>query len=344
MSDLLQVARLAGVSRATAARAFSAPHLLKAATRQKVLAASEELGFRPNHIARQLRTQSSSTLGVVLPSLHNPVFAQQLQAMEQMARQAGYALLISTTDYQPHREAVIVEDMLRQRVAGLVLTVADADTSVVLQSLAAEKVPFVLAHNVPGHKAYAAIGVDNRLAVYQATELLLTLGHRRIGMIAGPMLQSDRARQRYQGYCHAMQAAGLTVYPVIEMPSHTQSRLDDLLPWIRQAQPLTALLCSNDMLAISVMGEAMRAGFAVPEQLSIMGFDGIDIGQHLFPSLSSVVQPLNLLGECAIRQLLAQLQGQGSASCVLSHHLRRGESIAAPDVIRCSFSSTPGKL
>ncbi len=132
MSDLIRVAERAGVSRATAARAFSDPHLLKPGTLKKVLDASEALGFRPNHIARQLRTQSSTTLGVLLPSLSNPVFALQLQAMEHQARLAGYGLLVATTDYQPEREAAIVEHMLRQRVAGMVLTVSDADSSAVL--------------------------------------------------------------------------------------------------------------------------------------------------------------------------------------------------------------------
>lgn len=330
MSDLLQVAKLAGVSRATAARAFASPDMVREETRNRVFAASEQLGFRPNHIARQLRTQSSRIIGVLLPSLRNPVFAAQLQAMEDAAQLHGYSLLVATSDYQPQREATIVENMLRQRVEGLVLTVADADNSAVLANLQREAVPLVLVHNAPQRIALPAIRVDNRLAVRQATDRLLTLGHRHIAMIAGPMLQSDRARERYQGYCDAMQAAGLTPAEVIEMPGHTHSDLQTLLPWLTRTPPLTALLCTNDLLALSLMGELHRAGYRIPQQLSVVGFDGIEIGRMHYPSLSSVVQPLENMGRLAITHLLAQIAGETPPAEALPHQLWWGESIAPP--------------
>ena len=327
MSDLISVAKLAGVSRATAARAFSDPHLLRPDTLEKVLAASEQLGFRPNHIARQLRTQSSTTLGVLLPSLLNPIFSRQLQAMERRARAAGYGLLVATSDYQPQREAAIVEHMLRQRVAGLVLTVADADNSAVLNTLHDASMPFVLAHNVPQQSHWPAICVDNRQAMQEATQHLLALGHRHIGMVAGPMLQSDRARLRYQGYCDAMHNAGLHALPVIEMTSHTHSDFALLQPQLQGDAPLSAVICTNDLLAISLIGAAARAGVRVPQQLSVMGFDGIDIGEQIAPSLASVSQPADMLGACAIDMLLQQAS---RGTRVLAHRLRIGESIAAP--------------
>ncbi|WP_058968009.1 LacI family DNA-binding transcriptional regulator [Type-D symbiont of Plautia stali] len=335
MSDLISVAKLAGVSRATAARAFSDPHLLRPDTLEKVLAASEQLGFRPNHIARQLRTQSSTTLGVLLPSLLNPIFSRQLQAMERQARAAGYGLLVATSDYQPEREAAIVEHMLRQRVAGLVLTVADADNSAVLHTLHEASMPFVLAHNVPQQSHWPAICVDNRQAMEEATQHLLALGHRHIGMVAGPMLQSDRARLRYQGYCDAMHRAGLHALPVIEMTSHTHSDFALLQPQLQGAAPLTAVICTNDLLAISLIGAAARAGLRVPQQLSVMGFDGIDIGEQIAPSLASVTQPADMLGACAIDMLLQQAS---RGTRVLAHRLRVGESIAAP----ATTLTTPG--
>lgn len=331
MTDLLRVAKLAGVSRATAARAFSSPELVREETRHNVFAAAEQLGFRPNHIARQLRTQSSRTLGVLLPSLRNPVFAEQLQAMEIAAQKKGYALLIATSDYQPQREAEIVENMLRQRVDGLVLTVADADNSAVLSGLQQEAVPVVLVHNAPQKIALPSVCVNNRQAMRQATEHLLTLGHRHIGMIAGPILQSDRALQRYQGYCDAMSAAGLQPASVLEMPSHTRSDLQTLLPALCGKQAMTALLCTNDLLAISVMGELLRAGYRVPQQISIIGFDGIDLGRLVYPSLTSVVQPLRNMGTQAITHLLVLIAGKIADPILpLPAQLRLGESIAPP--------------
>lgn len=337
MSDLLRVAKLAGVSRATAARAFSSPELVRAETRNKVMAASEQLGFRPNLIARQLRTQSSRIFGVLLPSLQNPIFAAQLQAMEHQAQQHGYSLLVATSNYQPQREAAVVENMLRQRVDGLVLTVAVADHSAVLLDLQREAIPLVLVHNAPQRIALPAIRVDNRLAVMQATEALLQLGHRHIGMIAGPMLQSDRARQRYQGYCDAMSQAGLFPASVVEMPSHTHSDPRCLLPRLQGSTGFTALICTNDLLAISVMGELMRAGYQVPQQISVVGFDGIEMGRMQFPSLSSVEQPLEEMGRLAISHLLAQIAGKTPPAGYLAHQFRHGESIAPPP--RCLFNT-----
>jgi DNA-binding LacI/PurR family transcriptional regulator len=215
--------------------------------------------------------------------------------------------------------------MLHQRVAGLVLTVADADSSALLPTLAAAKMPFVLTHNVPQQHEWPALCVDNRKAIAEATAHLVSLGHRHIVMAAGPMQQSDRARLRYLGYCDAMQQAGLTPQAMIEMPSHIQSDFHPLLPLITAPSPLTAVICSNDLLAISLLGAAARAGVSVPNQLSVIGFDGIELGEQLSPSLASVVQPIALMGARAIDLLLNPVGGK---THLLAHHLRLGESVA----------------
>ncbi|VEA65071.1 Gluconate utilization system GNT-I transcriptional repressor [Serratia plymuthica] len=295
-----------------------------------MLAASRQLGFRPNRVAQQLRTQSTHIIGVVIPTFSNPVFAEQLQAMEISAQQHGYSLLVATTDYQPENEARIVENMLRQRVDGLVLTVADAENSQVLTLLEHENVPVVLVHNPAPHARWPAVCVDNYRAMYDVTEHLLQLGHRYIGMLTGPMWQSDRARLRYRGHSQAMADHGLAALPVIEMPGHTCSSFSQLEPCLQGPQALTALLCSNDLLALSTIGGLMRAGYAVPAQVSVVGFDGIALGQSLFPSLCSVVQPRDQLGHAAIMHLLALLAGLSPGNAVIPHHLQSGESLGQP--------------
>ena len=226
MADLLSVAKLAGVSRATAARAFSNPDLVRPTTRERVFDAAKQLAFRPNKVAQQLRSQATQMIGVMVPSLDNPVFAEQLQAMEVAARACGYSLLVTTSEYSPSRESDIVEEMLRQRVDGLVLTVADAGSSAVLDKLRLETTPCLLVYNPPANSGFTSIGVDNHAAGTDATRHLLALGHSRIGMVAGPLLQSDRAKQRYSGYCHAMIEAGFTPRPLVEMERHTQADLN----------------------------------------------------------------------------------------------------------------------
>ncbi|OLU33486.1 substrate-binding domain-containing protein [Pseudomonas sp. PA27(2017)] len=327
MTDLKEVALRAGVSRATAARAFASPDMVRPHTREQVFAAARQLGFRPNRLGRQLRLQTTQLIGVVVPNLLNPVFAEQFQAMEQAARARGYNLLLATTDYQAERESDVVEELLRQRVDGLVLTVTDARSNHVLQSLTHEDTPFVLAYHQPEDAEYSAVSVDNRAGMALATRHLLEAGHRRIGMVAGSALQSDRARLRYAGYQDAMRAAGLPALPLIEMPAHTQADFAAIEPWLHGPQAPSALLCSNDLLAISLINVLRRNGWSVPRQLSVMGFDGIALGMQMHPTLCSVVQPITELAHRVIDQLLAQIAGASPASHCLPCHIRPGESI-----------------
>lgn len=340
MADLLSVAKLAGVSRATAARAFSSPDLVRPATREKVFSAAQQLAFRPNKVAQQLRSQATHMIGVMVPSLDNPVFAEQLQAMEVAARASGYSLIVTTSEYSASREGDIVEEMLRQRVDGLVLTVADANKSNVLEKLRLETTPCLLVYNPPGKSGFPSIGVDNRAASADATRHLITLGHERIGMVAGPLLQSDRAQQRYEGYCHAMREAGFTPRPLVEMARHTQADLASLAPALQGPDALTAVICTNDLLAISLMGELQRAGFSVPDDLSVMGFDGIALGKHLYPSLCTIEQPHANIGRTAVHTLLAMIRGESNAPAPLPHALRKGESVGFP----ATSKSTLGTL
>ncbi|HAA44872.1 MAG: LacI family transcriptional regulator [Halomonas sp. 54_146] len=340
MADLLSVAKLAGVSRATAARAFSSPELVRPATREKVFSAAQQLAFRPNKVAQQLRSQATHMIGVMVPSLDNPVFAEQLQAMEVAARASGYSLIVTTSEYSHSREGDIVEEMLRQRVDGLVLTVADANKSEVLDKLRLETTPCLLVYNPPGKSGFPSIGVDNRAASADATRYLITLGHQRIGMVAGPLLQSDRAQQRYEGYCHAMREAGFTPRPLVEMARHTQADLASLAPALQGPNALTAVICTNDLLAISLMGELQRAGFSVPRDLSVMGFDGIALGKHLYPSLCTIEQPRANIGRTAVHTLLAMIRGESNAPAPLPHALRKGESVGFP----ATSKSTLGTL
>jgi DNA-binding LacI/PurR family transcriptional regulator len=145
-------------------------------------------------------------------------------------------------------------------------------------------------------------------------------------MVAGPALQSDRARLRYAGYGDAMREHGLDSLPVIEMPAHTQADFAALEPFLSGPQAPSALVCSNDLLAISLIAELRRHGWNVPGQLSVIGFDGIALGTQMHPTLCSVVQPIATLASTVIDQLLAQIAGAAPVSHCLPCHVRPGES------------------
>ena len=199
--------------------------------------------------------------------------------------------------------------------------------------LSREALAVGLAHNPDAPSRFVTVSVENQRAVYQASRHLLALGHQRIGMIAGPVQQSDRASLRYQGYCQAMEEAGHSPLPLIEMPHHTRADIDVLLPWIAAPSSLTALLCSNDLLAISTIGNLQRRGFNVPQQVSVVGFDGIQLGEMLCPSLCTIEQPQQALGEAALTSLLALISGEASPCRTLDFTLRHGESVARAQIL-----------
>lgn len=364
--SIKQVAHLAGVSIATVSRLLNKPGSVSAETAEKIHRSIAELGFRPNFTGRNLRAGNSRTVGVVVPTLSNTVFAQCLQGIELAARALDYSVMFTTTEYLPEDESAAVELLLGHRVDGVILTVADAGANATLDLLERERIPFVLAYNQLADADAAAdadaeaathrasVSVDNRAAACDAVSHLIGLGHRRIQMLSGRFNASDRAMQRYCGYLDAMQAAGLAPLPAIEVERHTLTAATDYQQMM--ADPLhrpTALFCSNDLLALSAMRDLRALGLQVPEDISVMGFDGIPVGSLMQPVLASVVQPSEQIGDVALRTLVDAIERALPAAAaaaaveeapvpviagvrhILPHTLREGGSVAPPAPASC---------
>ncbi|MFJ3317376.1 LacI family DNA-binding transcriptional regulator [Herbaspirillum huttiense] len=364
--SIKQVAHLAGVSIATVSRLLNKPGSVSAETAEKIHRSIAELGFRPNFTGRNLRAGNSRTVGVVVPTLSNTVFAQCLQGIELAARALDYSVMFTTTEYLPEDESAAVELLLGHRVDGVILTVADAGANATLDLLERERIPFVLAYNqlaaaaaaadadAEGATHRASVSVDNRAAACDAVSHLIGLGHRRIQMLSGRFNASDRAMQRYCGYLDAMQAAGLAPLPAIEVERHTLTAATDYQQMM--ADPLhrpTALFCSNDLLALSAMRDLRALGLQVPEDISVMGFDGIPVGALMQPVLASVVQPSEQIGDVALRTLVDAIERALPAAAaaaaveeapvpviagvrhILPHTLREGGSVAPPAPSSC---------
>lgn len=329
--SILEVAREAGVSVATVSRVFNVPDKVAPATREHVENIARTLGYLPNASARTLRTQRSRVLGVVLPTLTNPVFAECLEGIAQAAVAGGYAISPFTTDYRLDQEDRAVNLLLAGNVDGMILVVSNPATSTALQRLVEVGLPYVLAYN--HHPDHPCVSVNSELAVADVVTHLATLGHRRIAMVSGLLSASDRAQQRCRGYARGMEQAGLRAQPVLQVPfvAAAPEVLGEALN--SQVRP-TALVCSNDLLAIRSIRAAHLAGLAVPRDLSVVGFDGIALGQDLTPQLSTVVQPNADIGRHSV-ELLAQAVASGNPlgpdmGLTLAHQFRAGESCAPP--------------
>lgn len=334
--SIKEVAQSAGVSTATVSRLLNNPAAVSSETAERIQQAISQLGFRPNFNGRNLRAGKSRTIGVVVPTLSNAVFAQCLQGIELAARELDYSVMFTATEYRQEEEAAAVELLLSHRVDGVILTVADASSSSTLDVLDREAIPYVLTYNQPQQGERLSVAVDNRAAAFDAVAHLIALGHRRIQMLSGYFHASDRALQRYHGYLEAMRMYSLTPMPPIEVARHTASSLSlfveggDLSALTDPQLRPEALFCSNDLLALAAIRDLRKLGLDVPHDISVMGFDGIALGELMSPVLSSMVQPSELIGATALRTLIAAISPGATSvpvSAILPHTLRHGASV-----------------
>lgn len=325
--SIIDIAHAAGVSPSTVSRVFNRPALVLPDTRVTVMDTAARLGYRPNASARTLRTRRSQVLGIVLPTLENPVFAECLQGMARATAPAGYALMPVTTQYRLDAEEAAVGQLLAFGVDGMVLVLSDAATSAAIARLEAHAMPYVLAYN--RHDARPCVSVAGDEAMHEVVRGLHDLGHRRIAMVCGRLSASDRAQQRYAGFRNAMQQNGLDPCPLIEVPFIETAIREISRALVSRHRP-TALVCSNDLLAIRALRAAHKAGLQVPADVSVTGFDGIGLGGDLTPSLSTVAQPNTEIGRTAVNWLMRSIEkGQlpeAANSITLQHRVLWAES------------------
>lgn len=306
------------------------PDMVNVDTKARVLRLAKKMGYLPNASARSLRTQRSRVLGVVLPTLLNPVFAECLDGIAQAASAAGYSILPMTTNYRLDQEERAVQQLLAANVEGMLLVVSNPSTSSALKRLRAAKLPYVLAYNY--QVKHPCISVDSERAMREIVARLIDLGHRRITLISGQLVASDRAQQRKRGFCEGMRAQGIQEPQCLEVP-FVETAVQKIQSLLEQSDRPTALVCSNDLIAIRSIRAAHLAGLRVPEDISITGFDGIALGEDLTPVLTTITQPNTDIGRAGVdllvRALSAGVLVQPADSFLLPYRFRKGESCAA---------------
>ncbi len=303
---LEDVARRAEVSTATVSRCLSKPEVVRPQTRERIESAIAELGYTPHLGARALASNRTGTIGVIIPTMENAIFAQGLQAMEEVLADHSITLLVATSNYEPEREFDKIRTMVARGVDGLAL-IGFERLPEAHEFLAARGRPYVLLWNYLETSPHPCIGFDNRLAAEAMTERVLEHGHRKIAMIAGRTEGNDRAAARVAGVSAALARQGLSLGPnrLIECRyslSQGESGAEQLL--MTQDKP-TAIICGNDVLAAGALRFARQNGYRVPEDLSIVGFDDIDLASIVDPELTTVRAPHREMGQAAARMLIA---------------------------------------
>jgi len=315
------VARVAKVHPGTVSRALNEQTraLVNQETAERVLRAAEELGYRPNRIARGLKTNRSYTIGVLIPDITNPLFPPILRGIEDRLDEAGYTALIVNTDNDPERERSHLEAMRARQVDGFISATARLDREL-LADVAAGGAPLVLVNRSLEDGSVPAVTVDDRQGIRLAVQHVAALGHTRIGHVAGPQNISTGHR-RHLGFLEAMRDAGLPAaadhvrfsrWFIEEEGARVCAELLDGAP------DLTAIVAGNDLLAIGCYDTLEARGLSCPEDISIVGFNDMPFVDRLRPPLTSVRVPQREIGIVAADLLLERLaDGSGNARDIL---------------------------
>lgn len=328
---LADVARRAQVSTATVSRCLNTPDQVVAETRARVLQAVAELGYAPNFGARALAAKQTNTVGAVIPTMENAVFARGIQAFQEELGKHGKTLLIASSGYQPAVEDEQIRALVARGADAILLIGYDRSPDL-YDFLAKRQVPTLVAWSYAPDQKHPAIGFDNKAAMADMARVVIGQGHRSLACIAAPTATNDRARGRLDGIRVAMAEAGLSAdtLTIVETPYGIENGEVAFRQVITQAPDTTAVICANDVLAIGALRAARVMGLDVPGDVSITGFDDIEIAMLAEPPLTTVHVPHRDMGRRAAAALIDMMQtGQAPESIALPTDIRHRQSLGS---------------
>ena len=301
------VARRAGVSTATVSRVLAGIGGARPETRDRVLDAARELGYRPSGVARSLKLRTTRTFGLIITDIENPFFPQLVRAVEDVAREHGFALLLCNAADDPDREASYLDLLVDRRVDGIVIAVSGLGARHG-EWLAEPPLPVVLVNTAAPGLPHPSITSDNVDGGRQAAAHLLDLGHRRIGVLtAGP--RNAAAPDRVAGVRRAFEERGLdpdSITVVVDEPG-VEGGEAALCRLLEEAPDTTGVAAYNDLMAIGAMRAIRASGRTVPDDLSVVGFDDVAIAAYTDPPLTTIAQDIGDLGRWAVERLVERI-------------------------------------
>jgi LacI family transcriptional regulator len=336
------VAREAKVSVGTASQALGDSPAVRESTRHRVLAVAKRLRYQPSALARGLVTRRTHTVGLLISDIANPFFIRAVRAVEDVAQEKGYNVILCNTDEDPTKETQYLRVLVEKRVDGIILATTAGSLQAV-RDVRWRRIPLVLFdRELPGI-ATNVVKVDGVLGGRLGTEHLLGLGHRRIAIIHGPVVRSTGA-ERLQGYLLALRAAGVRPDPaLIREGNFKQDSGRELARQLLDLSPRpTALFCTNNLMTVGALQALGERGVRIPSDLSLVGYDDMEWWTLTHPPLTTVGQPVYELGSEAMRLLLEEIEAKGRRRrqrVVLKPELLTRKSCGPPP--RAMKSSTP---
>ena len=311
-ATVADVAQRAGVSTATVSRAINRPEAVRPELRVRIEEAIRELDYFPSAAARALVTRQSRAVGAIVPTLDNAIFASGISALQRRLAHHGYTLLIAASEYDLAQEVSEARAMLSHGVEGVML-IGQRHEQALFDLFDRERVAYVSCWTYSVDAPHPCIGFDNRQAARRLAEYVIDVGHRRIGVISGITQNNDRAESRLAGVRDAIDARGLTLPDelVVEVAYGITEGKEGLRLLCRASGGApTAVICGNDVLATGALLQCQAEGIAVPDELSIVGFDDLPLSAHLRPALTTLRVPATEMGTRAADYLVARLSGR----------------------------------
>lgn len=327
---LNDVATRSGVSTATVSRCLNFPDQVAQTTRDKVMTAVAELSYIPNFGARVMAARRTNTIGAIIPTMENSIFARGLQAFQEELGLAGITLLVASSSYRAEIEEQQIRSLVARGADGLLLIGCDRDERI-HQFLEAQNVPSLITWAIDPRSNRLSVGFDNRVAMRDLAREVLAMGHRQLAVISAPTVGNDRARSRLDGIRDAVQEVGLNPadLPVIETPYGIENGSAAMAELMRYPLRPTVVMCGNDVLAAGALRCARELGLDVPRDVSVTGFDDIELAQVVFPALATVHVPHREMGRCAARVLIDLVRnGLAPASITLKTDVKLRGSLA----------------
>lgn len=304
MATIYEVSELAGVSLATVSRVMNNNAKVSEKTRNKVLAAMKELGYRPNTIAQSLASNRSNSVGILVSELHGYFYSFMLGGIESELRRAGKHVIIAAGHSNEDEEIDGIEFLINRSCDALILHV-EAVSDEYLIELSKSDTPFVLINRHIDAIESNCITLNNEHGGYLATKALLDVGHRELAYISGPLWKRD-AQDRLSGHKRALAEFGVDFNQQLFFEgNYLESGGEEGLQYLLSInQPFTALVCANDEMASGAMSASRARGIELPQELSIVGFDNVVFARHLYPKLSTIEYPIREMGQMAARWVL----------------------------------------
>lgn len=302
------VATLAGVSTTTVSHVINNTRKVEELTRQNVLHAMDELGYLPNSIARSLRSGETRTIGLIVPDVANLFFAEIARRIETIGFRQGYSVILCNSDNDTDKQKFYIQTLLEKQVDGVIF-ISAGESSDDLNRLVQSNIPIVVADRDVPLSLADVVMLNNEKAGYTATRHLIDLGHKSIACITGPNNLSP-SMKRAEGYKRALTEAGLEFHPEFLLQADFQytGGEEAMQHLLKRGHRPTAVFVLNDMMAIGAITAVRKSGLSVPEDISIVGFDDINLSAAITPSLTTVAQPITEMAEISTRLLVEKMQ------------------------------------